>query len=179
MQSQVKDSKGTQNRSSCPAKRSRSVCVFKQDRYQSQACNSRRYLSRTLRFRLLPAHQLALRSQLCNAEPFTAVLLMPFLIRYWVFVHHVVGQQHLKLCTLPHGASLHIARLSLQSGLQTCKPASISSADLLMAFPLHEKDLNAMGPASSLGLMVKPGFQVYHWTGIAILPKGWFVCAVT
>ena len=35
-----------------------------------------------------------------------------------------------------------------------------------MAFPLHEKDLNAMSPASSLGFMVKPGFQVdYYWTG--------------
>ena len=96
-QSQVKGA--LKKRSSCPASVSRSVLNLFRRSLAILACNSRRYLglpSQTLSFRRLPAHQLALRSLLCSVEPGLALLLLPFLIRYWVCMHHVVGQQQLK-----------------------------------------------------------------------------------
>ena len=47
-----------------------------------------------------------------------------------------------------------------------------------MAFPLHEKDLNAMEPASSHSLVVKPGFQVHHMKTAAALRQSLLEAAV-
>ena len=57
-----------------------------------------------------------------------------------------------------------IARLEPR---ESCIQPTSSAITLLMALPLHEKDLNAMGPASlpMHGVAVKPASQVSNRSG--------------